>query len=119
MAMKRNTQRTYAGREASPFSTAEEAWIWYAQCQIARDEGVRFVAGLGAVVRPCSPDDIAREVLRLHRRRILRSAHLRALGRFVGRGDAGGVPADGRDEQLWQEALDRLLTPLRAKGIVE
>lgn len=107
-------------REMEAFTTAEEAWFWYARCQIARDEGVRFTAGLGAVARPCEPDDIVREVRRLHRANMLRSAHLRVLGRFGHRlsppnphGDDSTVEAG-----LWEEALDRLTTPLRHKGIV-
>jgi len=69
-------------RDTETFTTTEEAWFWYVQCQIARDDGVRFTAGLGAVARPCEPDDIAREVHRLHRARVLHRAHLEVLGRF-------------------------------------
>jgi hypothetical protein len=112
--------RTVAGRAAEPFATCEEAWLWYVQCQIARDDGVRFTAGLGAVARPCEPDDIVREVQRLARGRVLRRSHLAVLGRFGWRlapPDPWGddTPAEA---SLWREALDRLATPLRRKGIV-
>ncbi len=93
-----------------PFSTAEEAWLWYAHCQTARDEGARFTAGLGDVPRPCEPDDIARELRRLQIQRKLRPSHLAALHHA---GDGSRHYA-----KLWDEAMDRLTTPLRLKGIV-
>lgn len=115
----------YAGcilndHEAEMFTTTEEAWLWFVRCQAARDEGARFGAGRGDIARPCEPDDIAREVGRLYRGRILRPDHLRVLDRFGRRLAppdpwAGDSPAEAR---LWEEALDRLTTPLRRKGIV-
>jgi hypothetical protein len=120
MTIKRNVSRTLSGRAAEAFATSEEAWLWYAQCQIARDDGVRFVAGRGAVERPCEPDDIAREVQRLARGRVLRPRHLAVLGRF-GQRMAPPDPWNGDTQAeagLWHEALDRLATPLRHKGIV-
>lgn len=105
---------------ALPFDTAEDAWLWYSQCQIARLQGVRFTAGLGDVARPCDPDDIYRAVDGLYRRRVLGKGHLSVLGRFGLRlappdpwaGDSPG------EASLWGEALDRLETVLRGKGIV-
>ncbi|ARJ68016.1 hypothetical protein WV31_04350 [Magnetospirillum sp. ME-1] len=117
MALKRNIRSTFDDRGEEPFTTPEDAWIWYSQCQRARDEGARFREGIGAVARPCAPDDIAREVRRLVQRRILGRAHLRALALFGGEG--GVAVGDGAvTGRLWREALDRLETPLRAKGIV-
>jgi len=106
--------------EAVPFDTAEEAWLWYSSCQIARNEGVRVRADLGQVRRPCDPDDVYRAVIALYRRRRLADRHLAVLGRFGIRlaapdpwaGDAPGEAA------LWAEALDRLATILKGKGIV-
>lgn len=119
MAKNQNKKETYDNREGVPFADPEEAWLWYARCRQARDDGARFVAGLGEVARPCAPDDIAIEVRRLYRRRILRDSHLRVLaeiggvgGEAVGRADGGGRA------RLWREALERLGDPLRAKGIV-
>jgi hypothetical protein len=94
--------------------------MWYARCQTARDEGARFRAGQGEVARPCEPDDIAREVGRLYRGRLLRRAHLKVLdvfGRRLTPPDpwAGDSPVEAG---LWTEALDRLTTPLKKKGIV-
>lgn len=103
-----------------PFTTAEEAWFWFARCQITRRLGARFDTSLGASQRPCDPDDVYRVVLRLQRRGTIRRDHLDVLGRF----GLLGRPPDPRQEEeqtpsrLWEEALDHLLTPLREKGIV-
>jgi hypothetical protein len=117
MVIKTNIRQTGEEGAEEPFATSEEAWIWYAQCQLARDEGARFTAGLGRVARPCHPDDIVREVRRLYGRRVLRAAHLRVLARFGG-GAAAPESGGAGDGRLWREALDRLDAPLRAKGIV-
>ncbi|CAA7627412.1 hypothetical protein [Magnetospirillum sp. SS-4] len=120
MARDRRVVRFQSAVEGVPFSSAEEAWLWYARCQIARDEGVRYTAGLADIPRPCEPDDIAREVGRLHRGRRLRPGHLRVLGRFGGRLTAPDPQGDATpgEAALWDEAMDRLTTPLRHKGIV-
>ncbi|MCY3830138.1 MAG: hypothetical protein OXF89_13480 [Rhodospirillaceae bacterium] len=47
-----------AADAAEPFDTAEEAWFWAMSCLVAREDGARFVAGLGLQERPCSPDDL-------------------------------------------------------------
>ncbi len=112
--------RPYSEREAQPFATAEEAWLWFARCQLARVEGVRFTADSGEVARPCDPDDIYRVVGRLHRQGVLAAGHVAVLGRFGCRlmppdpwaGDTVG------EASLWGEAMDRMTGPLRAKGIV-
>lgn len=112
--------RVLSERPAEPFGNVEEAWFWFWQCQIARDEGARFVAGAGQIARPCDPDDIACAALSLARRHIIDRRHLRVLAEY-GRALA---PPDARlpDQvvalQLWEDALDRLSTVLRAKGIV-
>ena len=117
MVQRRTMMPTCDGREGEPFATPEDAWVWYSHCQQARDDGVRLREGMGDVARPCMPDDIAREVHRLYRRRILRSAHLRVLVRF-GCDSGMGAGDDENAGRLWREALDRLATPLKAKGIV-
>ena len=118
-------QRRYAHRpgrvaQTEAFQTADEAWFWYARCQRLRREGARFEAGQSAVERPCDPDDIAAIVLDLVRRRVLAVAHLRVLGTYglMSRPPDPRDRAEARDAQLWACALDRLVTPLRAKGIV-
>lgn len=102
-----------------PFATADHAWLWFCQCQIARREGASFTS-TGGFARPCDPDDIHRAVTALHRRGQLARAHLRVLGRYGLR----LVPPDGRTQEeardaiLWRQALDRLADALRHKGIV-
>lgn len=120
MRVARFVQRPLSERASEPFASAEEAWLWFARCQLARIEGVRFTADSGDVARPCEPDDIYRAVAQLHRCGRLDSRHIAILGRFGSRlappdpwaGDAAG------EAQLWQEALDRLASVLRAKGLV-
>jgi hypothetical protein len=120
MVRERNEGRPAVGDEGEPFATVEEAWLWYARCQVARDDGARVVAGLGRIERPCEPDDIAREVTRLYRGRRLCRAHVEILGRF-GRRMAPPTRWAGNSAAeigLWREALARLAPVLRHKGIV-
>lgn len=117
MVKKINLLRTGEVGAETPFASSEEAWLWYALCQRARDEGARFTAGKGLVSRPCHPDDIVREVRRLYGRRILRPAHLRVLA-GAGGDDGTAAGGGGAAERLWREALGHLDGPLRAKGIV-
>ena len=120
MARVKAAVRHLCPRDTEAFATSEEAWFWYVQCQIARDDGVRFIAGQGVVARPCEPDDIVREASRLHRAGALRSAHLAVLRHFGRRLTPPNPHGDdtSADARLWEEALDRLTTPLRRKGIV-
>lgn len=120
MARDRFAPRPLGNRPVDPFLNAEEAWMWFWQCQLAREEGARFVANAGRVGRPCDPDDVYRVAAGLHRARVLADRHLRVLARFGRR----LAPPDGRvreerqDAGLWSEALEQLEEPLRAKGIV-
>jgi hypothetical protein len=104
---------------AAPFVSAEEAWFWFIRCQKVRRDGARFSDG-GTLRRPCDPDDVYIAVTALQRRGVLAHFHLAVLATFGMR----GKPPDPRcrDEELaarhWEEALDRLTTPLRDKGIV-
>ncbi|MFA7431596.1 MAG: hypothetical protein WCZ23_15665 [Rhodospirillaceae bacterium] len=120
MARDRFTRAPLGDREPTLFPSAEAAWMWFWQCQTARDEGARFTANAGDVVRPCEPDDIYRAAARLHRGQSLNRPHLEVLGRF-GRAltppDAR-MPGEAGAAVLWGEALARLEEPLRAKGIV-
>ena len=103
-----------------PFSTAEEAWFWYIRAQKARRDGLRF-DGPRLHSRPCDPDDIYRTLISLRQGGKVRRAHVDVLARFGFREQ----PPDPRcrDEQvparLWDEALDRMATVLRRKGIID
>lgn len=103
-----------------PFDNAEEAWFWFMRCQRARRDGAAFRDSAGILQRPCDPDDIYRAVVALRRQGVLSVAHLAALARF---GIADRAPDPRRDDEStparwWEEALERLATVLRSKGIV-
>jgi hypothetical protein len=106
--------------DTEPFADAQEAWLWYARCQKARDDGARFAADLGAVRRPCDPDDVVRALIDLWRRGEVGRRHVRVLRAY----GAADRPPDARCHEeeraarLWEEGLDRLGAALRRKGIV-
>jgi hypothetical protein len=103
-----------------PFASAEEAWFWFVRAAKARRDGVRFEGAAGSWQRPCDPDDIRRALDLLHRQGAVGTIHVATLARF----GAAERPPDVRCEEEiafvapWDEALDRLATPLKAKGIV-
>ena len=104
-----------------PFIDAEEAWFWFMRSQRARAEGGQFRGGSGGTVRPCDPDDLYRAVMDLARRRLIGRDHLKVLARF-GYNDCPPDPRIGdqaRAHSLWNEALDRLTTVLKSKGIID
>jgi hypothetical protein len=106
--------------DGAAFASAEEAWFWGIQCLAARADGARYRAGLAETARPCEPDDLLVSLEALVRRGRLRAAHVRALFAY-GRRLAAPDPRRGDEAQaarLWDEALDRLTTPWRQKGIV-
>jgi hypothetical protein len=116
----RHVPRPLAERRTEPFDSAETAWFWFQRARQARAEGARLDGDPLAAARPCDPDDIARAVRRLTVAGVLRPDHARVLdrhGRRLSPPDAR-VPEEERDAALWAEALDRLTTPLRRKGIV-
>ncbi len=103
-----------------PFESAEEAWFWFIQAQAARNEGARFVSGLGKIPRPCEPLDILNVLDRLYRQRRLLRDHLLVLrhyGRRLMPPDSKRVK-EARASDIWREALERLEPPLASKGIV-
>ncbi len=103
-----------------PFASAEEAWFWTARAFKARRDGARFDGGPRSWQRPCDPDDIVRVLAKLFRRGTLGPEHIAVLARF---GAAERAPDGRREDEIafvasWDEALDRLGPPLKAKGIV-
>jgi hypothetical protein len=120
LSQPRYAPKSFADFPGTAFGSAEEAWFWFVRCQQVRREGARLTNGQGEFERPCDADDIYRAVMALVRRGILAGTHLAVLGKF----GLAGRPPDVRtaDEataaRLWNEALDRLTTILRGKGIV-
>ena len=89
--------------------------------QRARAEGGRFRGAAGGIARPCDPDDLYRAVMGLRRRRLIGRDHLKVLARF-GYMDCPPDPRitdQARAHTLWRQALDRLTTVLKGKGIID
>lgn len=121
MPRTRFTPRPFYETPTIPFVDAEEAWFWFIRCQRARAEGARFDGVDGAAARPCDPDDLYRAILHLHRHRRLTAEHLRVLALF-GLSERPPDPRcreEERPARLWAEALDRLATVLKKKGIIQ
>ena len=120
MKRPRYVPKVFYEIDTQPFLDAEEAWFWFVRCEKARRDGARFREGLARALRPCDPDDIYRAVLSLYRSRRLRRHHVDVLNRY---GFQERVP-DGRcrDEEKaarhWDEAMDRLSTVLKSKGLI-
>ncbi len=120
MARDRFVPRSHDGPPGVPFDCAEDAWVWYVSCQLARHDGAQLTLGLGEITRPCEPDDILTVVERLYRHGRLHLGHVAALwrlGRQHVRPDERDT-ADRRAAVLWDDAIDKLGAALRLKGIV-
>ena len=110
----------YFNQQPIPFTTTEEAWLWFILAQEAKTDGARIVAGLSMSPRPCEPADILTCVERLYRNRRLTMDHLLVLRHYGKRQlppDVARVK-EARAHALWREALDRLEPVLVKKGIV-
>lgn len=120
MLLVQPVARAASQRPINPFQSAEEAWFWFVRCQQVRREGAQLGGG-GAFSRPCDPDDIYRAVVGLHRRGVLGRSHLTVLGTFglIGRPPDARCGDEALPAKLWAEALDRLSTILRGKGIID
>lgn len=116
---KRYIPKPIPSGAVDPFETAEQAWFWFIRAQKARRDGQRFDGG-GGMVRPCEADDIYLVALNLVRAGVLRVMHLRTLLDFGGRERApdARVRVESAAARLWDEALDRMTTVLRRKGIL-
>lgn len=121
MLRQRYIPKTMSDQPVTAFESAEAAWFWFVRCQQVRREGARIEACAGSTGRPCDPDDVYRAADRLLRSGTIGSAHVRILGQY---GLLQKAPDPRCDEQaraakFWAEAIDRLSTLLREKGIVE
>lgn len=118
-------RQNYAPRQSeaatTPFKSAEEAWFWFVQNQMAKADGARIAAGLSSVARPCEPVDIYKVMERLYRGRRLLMDHvlvLRHYGRRMMPPDSRRVK-EIRAHGLWLEAMERMEDVMISKGIVE
>lgn len=103
-----------------PFDSAEEAWFW-CMCNLAlRRMGARPERDKGAFARPCEPDDIAVCAAALLRCGRLTKGHINVLAAYgaAERAPDRRAPGETGHAVLWEEALDRMTGPLRAKGVV-
>lgn len=107
--------------QGEPFSSAEEAWLWAMHCLVAREDGARFVAGLSLTERPCAPDDLIVTAERLGADGRLKPNHLKVLAAYGRRllAPDGRVRGEEWAARMWDEALDRLSTVWRRKGLVD
>ena len=104
-----------------PFKDTEEAWFWYVRSERARREGALSLKVESIEGRPCDPDDIYRFVMQLYKRKKLNSEHLRVLAEFGWKNAPPDprVSSERRTWAIWGEALDKLSTILKSKGIVD
>lgn len=120
MPRPRRTPKRQPVKRVVPFFDAAEAWFWFMRASRARIDGARLSGDVSPDARPCEPDDIYRIAMGLRRARVIGDAHLRVLAEYGWR----EAPPDPRVREqeaavrLWDEALDRLTTPLTARGIV-
>lgn len=112
--------RPQVDKETTAFVSAEEAWFWFVQAQLAKESGARITMGKGNIPRPCEPIDILRILDRLYRTRRLLMDHIHVLKHYglrQMRPDADRVK-EMRASTLWDEAMLCLSLPLINKGIV-
>lgn len=104
-----------------PFINAEEAWFWFVRSQRARLEGMKLQSDEADIARPCDPDDLYRVLMALVRSRVLGRHHMKVLANFglLERTPDPRLREEQRAHFLWEEALDRMTTVLKQKGIVE
>lgn len=109
------------GEDVTAFESAEEAWFWFIQATMAKEEGARIRANEGLYTRPCQPTDILKILERLQRHRRLDMHHFRVLRHYGLRMMAPDMTRakEVLAARLWDEAMDVLTEVLTAKGIVE
>ena len=120
MRRKFKNNRSFSDEVYCPFENGEEAWMWFSRCQLVRNEGARFIAGLSDTPRPCEPDDVYRSVMVLFQKRNIDHKHLQVLGSYGARLESPNVKIEEEREDavLWETALEQLSEILRQKGIV-
>lgn len=120
MARLRLIPKPLSVKNVIPFKDAAEAWFWYVRAERLRREGARFSDTDSPDTRPCLPDDIYCAVMRLRARQLIGAQHLKVLAEFGWRESPPDSRVCGEEKSviLWDDALDRLTTELKGKGIV-
>jgi hypothetical protein len=104
----------------TPFSSVEEAWFWFVQSYDALHSGARIRSGFSKIIRPCEPVDIYAIAMRLFKQGFLNKSHMRVLAQY---GETLIPPnpryyEQERDCDVWNQAMDKLRTPMIRKGII-
>lgn len=112
--------RVSSNEREDAFNSAEEAWFWTMAALAARAEGSRNTSTTGKRLRPCEPDDVIKCLDALYKARQINLAHARILRVWGTRRSPPDptYPLEQADSRLWNEAIQALEWPLRAKGIV-
>lgn len=102
------------------FDDAEDAWFWASANTDLMLAGARGQPSLKRTQRPCEAADILNAFQRLLRAGTLTDRHAQAAAWFglAQRRPNGLVPEERRAARLWEEAMDQLTTPLKAKGLL-
>lgn len=120
MKKTRYVRKPMPHKIAIEFTDAEEAWFWFVRSERARREGAKLNQSTSNQTRPCEPDDIYRAVMRLYTRGVISGEQLKTLAEFGWRESPpdARVSEEERAVLMWDDALDRLSTELKSKGIV-
>ena len=120
MPRARRTPKPTPPRTGQPFDDSEEAWFWAVRGHDAMIDGARPIEGAARIPRPCEPRDIMIAVSHLARSGAIARDQVDVLFRHARR----GMPPNRRhhgeagEARLWDEALGRLETVLRKKGLI-
>lgn len=100
------------------FDSAEEAWFWY--CRYENKSPFKLKNSNKSIARPCVLDDIYLCVVRLYLAKKIRECHLKTLIKFGRKFCAPDfrIFEEQQEALWWDDAMDKLETVFRAKGIV-
>lgn len=104
-----------------PFNNSQEALFWFMQANEAKRIGAKCSPGMGAVSRPCEPEDIMNVINKLYRQRTLLIDHVRILAHY---GKKLCAPNKDRYREqkawtLWGEAISKIEPVFMKKGIIK
>lgn len=121
MTTRRYTQRSANCAPIALFSDAEDAWFWAAANTNMMLAGARGAPTLKSTQKPCESADVMNAFQRLIGAGVLHSRHADVAVRYgvAQRRPNGLARSEAQAALLWEEAMDRLTTPLRGKGIIE